>query len=196
MEDRKRIPAGRRVIFSAVLPTFALVQKDDLPTSVFVLLILLSASFPLALLALFTAVGLRGIHSDRLFLRALLGHVERFVAALAEIRRRRVLGRLLALSVGMWVCIYLEFLCTVRALGFDLHWLKVLALYLMQFPVYVLPVKGMESIGTHHAAWFYSLQLLDTDASAAALLAFGSHAIFLGIAIAGASLPFLRKIFR
>lgn len=180
------------LLVSVLLPVFALVSPTPLPTQVFWLMVGLVGCFPLALLALVLVLRLRHLP----WLRRLSHHGDRVVFALNEIRARGVMGRALLCSAGMVLCTYGLFLCTMRALGSPLDATLVAALYLIQFPVSLLPVKGVGNVGTHHAAWFYALLILGVERGEASLLAFGSHAVFFAVICAAAGIAAVHHLLR
>ena len=83
----------------------------------------------------------------------------------------------------IWVCMYLYFWCIVASLQVPVTPVHLFWVYILVFPVNLLPIKGVANIGTFEAAWFLSLTLLGFSDSLAADIAFGSHAVQLLIVI-------------
>jgi uncharacterized membrane protein YbhN (UPF0104 family) len=107
-----------------------------------------------------------------------LGFVRSYVANLVLLREQHIARPVALFSLGMWFLLYLYFVFTIKALHFDIPIFNILLLYLLIFPMNILPVKGVANLGTHEAAWFIALSLLGMSPGDSATLAFGSHLIF------------------
>ncbi len=102
-----------------------------------------------------------------------------FDMAWQRLAEKKCLGFVLAYSVGMWLAMYGFFFSVIHALGFQLEAVNVLFLYLVLFPIRLLPVRGFANFGTHEAAWIAALMALDMGLKEATTLAFSSHILFL-----------------
>ena len=107
-----------------------------------------------------------------------------FIAAIDESRNWSLFGPLLGISTIMWVLMFGVFVAVLRTLNSDVGLVEILWIYILFFPVNILPVKGVASIGTHHLAWYLTLQLVGVEEPVAAALAFGAHLVLLGIVCA------------
>ena len=128
-------------------------------------------------------------HSERL-----AHHVNQIGHALEITRSAGGYSTVLVYSILMWALMYLFFVFVVYALNAPLSPLTVLWVYLLAFPVNILPIKGVANVGTHEAVWFIALRLVDVEADVAAAVSFGSHALFLVVVGLTGVIPWLAYI--
>ena len=113
---------------------------------------------------------------------------KRFRTAIQEVKQKRIWLPLILYSTAMWAAMYFFMFCTIYALNYHLSFFVVLMLYLLVFPVNLLPIKGVGNFGTHEAAWYISLQIMGVQSTDAAILGYGSHLIYLSIILLSAVL--------
>jgi uncharacterized protein (TIRG00374 family) len=116
-----------------------------------------------------------GQAGGRKIFKQLADHFVRLLEAIRAAAEKRNLLPLIFYSTSMWVAMWIAFLCYVRALGSQLDTLEVLFLYVLVFPMDLLPVRGVANLGTHEAIWFLALTAIGMPGTNAATLAVGSH---------------------
>jgi uncharacterized protein (TIRG00374 family) len=126
---------------------------------------------------------------------AITVHLQAFTNTIVEVSKRKIWFRLILYSMGMWFAMYLFFLTIIFSLGYALSWHSVLMLYLLILPINLLPIKGIGNFGTHEAAWFVALRILDLSTADSALLGFGSHILFLVVIVLTLLIPFCHFFF-
>jgi uncharacterized membrane protein YbhN (UPF0104 family) len=97
--------------------------------------------------------------------------------------RSRIALPAFVLTVLLWALMYLVWVAIVWALGLRLGPEQIMWVYLLFFPVNILPIKGIASVGTHHVAWQISFQIVGVPLSQAAAAAFGAHLITMAVTI-------------
>lgn len=104
-----------------------------------------------------------------------IGFLSHFKASLSL----RSILRLSGLSLLMWFSNYLIFVVSVRAIGINLRYTEIFFVYLILWPIQLLPVRGPGNLGTHELGWVIALSLLGYSRGSASLIAFGTHAVFI-----------------
>ncbi len=127
---------------------------------------------------------------------ALRRHGELFRAALRTVLARHTLVPAVLFSAAMWTCMYFFFFAAIRALAFVIPAMSVLLLSVLLDLAAFLPVKGIASIGSHHASWYFALRILQIDSADAAVLGFGTHLLFTGSYLAVGLIPAVDAIWR
>ncbi len=129
----------------------------------------------------------------------LLNKLLRFTHSLKDavaLVKSNALGlKVFSYTVAIWVCMYLYFWAIVCALNATMTALQLFWVYILVFPVNILPVKGVANIGTHETAWFISLVLLGYEDTMAANIAFGSHALMLFIILCVGMMVFFMRLY-
>ncbi|HEC20365.1 MAG TPA: flippase-like domain-containing protein [Gammaproteobacteria bacterium] len=87
--------------------------------------------------------------------------------------------QLALLSVGIWLCIYGNFYCLVRALGVDTTLFEMAVASTLLLPITLLPIQGLANIGTHELAWVTTLRLFGHDMETSLQIAVGTHFLLL-----------------
>lgn len=106
------------------------------------------------------------------------------IAGVREGAHAHVLLPVIAHSTAMWLLMYLRLFCFVHALGADLALLQIFWVFVLLFPMNLLPIRGVANLGTHEAAWFIGLSLVGVARERAAVLAVGSHLlIFVAVGV-------------
>ena len=101
------------------------------------------------------------------------------------------------LSIVIWITLYLFFVTSCKAIHAQLSYYELLFIFLMMWPVELLPIRGAGNIGTHELGWVIPLSLLGYSQPFATLIAFGTHAVLYInlLVIVGLMLVVFRKNF-
>lgn len=181
------------ILFIILFFGIGLLFSKSLPSEFNLIMYILLVVISIGILLLWFLVSRYRDHSppeNRKDLRGLLvKHILFFLNSVHDIFKRKNWFSIVLYSLCMWLMMYLFFLSTILSLGFEMSWYVVLILYLLMFPLSLLPIRGIGSFGTHEAAWFFILQFLGIEAFDSALLGFGSHIVFLIIIILVALIP-------
>lgn len=151
---------------------------------------LIASSIGYCVLVLAAAVALvawlRRVDTDRLELDrgppavARLGRAfARTVAALKAIVERRRYARLWLLSAGIWLCVYANFYCIVRAVGFSPSFVEMVVVSIVLVPLTLLPVQGLANVGSHEIGWVLALSLFGHPLDDALTIAVATHVVLL-----------------
>ena len=172
------------LIFVAGVSLLLIAARDNVPGAVITVMFLVTAACVLLIIILIAITAISRIPVRR---NIYLNNILQFVKSLED-AVRLVINNALGISVFvytllMWICMYIYFLFIVAALQAPVSALQVFWVYILVFPVNLLPIKGVANIGTHEAAWFLSLILLGFEDSLSASIAFGSHVLMLGVLI-------------
>lgn len=98
-------------------------------------------------------------------------------------RRKSVAFALLIWSSLMWFSHYLAWVFAVKSVGLSLSMGSILWIYLMFFPLVLLPARGIMAMGPRIAAWFYCLQLVGVAAGVAAPASVSIDILMLSMAL-------------
>lgn len=161
--------------------------SSDIPREVSLVMLVLVALLGIAVLGLI-ALGRIGRTA---FDGRWQEKTEMLLSALRACRDIGLFVPMLGLTAVMWLLMYGVFMAILQTLNSDLSLLQVLWIYILFFPVNFLPIKGIASTGTHHLAWYVTLQLVGLDEQSAAAYAFAGHLVLLGIVCAVALPGFL-----
>jgi len=186
------------MIMSVLLLIVSLSARRRLPVEI----VLFSGLFLAVLLAVL-GLGRIWLENQGIFQRIkgprLMGWLSKHLAALAQafesIRVPGSLGPLVVYSVSVWLVMYLCHLAMIYALGVRLSGYAVMLLYLLTFPVKLLPIRGVGDFGTHEAVWFVASIILGLEAADSALLGFGTHIIFLMAIVITAQIPLISSYY-
>jgi uncharacterized protein (TIRG00374 family) len=91
--------------------------------------------------------------------------------------RPRALPALIAASLGIWLCIALNFHLLLAAMGLRIDFFAAFAIVLAMIPLSLLPVQGFANLGTHEAAWIGTLALFGLKLDEANAVAAISHLV-------------------
>lgn len=83
---------------------------------------------------------------------------------------------LLFLAIAIWICIYANFYCIVRGLGFEADLYQIIMISVILIPLTLLP-QGIANLGTHEIAWVGVFQMFGVKHQDALQIAFGSHVV-------------------
>lgn len=111
--------------------------------------------------------------------RRVINLFKRLVQKLRLIDRRGQYWQLWLLTISIWLCIYTNFYCIVRAMGFELTYIQMILVSMIMVPMTLLPVQGVANLGTHELGWSAAFALMGQPADVSLLISFGSHVILL-----------------
>jgi uncharacterized protein (TIRG00374 family) len=172
-------------LFAVSMPLLVIFCHHSLPSKLNYSLSLLAAVFsvPLILLSIFSRRSASGRDFNLRLNSRLAKHVEHhlreFKVAFRMFANKRSVLRTAAYSIIMWVFSYLHNVFAIWALGFNLSAGDVLKLFVLLFPVLLVPVKGVADLGTLEGSWFLCLRIIGLGAAEATLVGFGTHVIFM-----------------
>jgi uncharacterized protein (TIRG00374 family) len=185
-------------VFSVLFLGIAVSFKNKIPEEVYfvmigILCVLIIAAILFKALASFEIKPINNTHHK--IKNILARHYNALADEFRKIGKNEIWIKLVLYTVGMWFSMYLFFLTTIYSLGYSLSWYSIMMLYLILFPINLLPVKGFGNFGTHEGAWFISLQILGLNTTDAAILGFGSHLVFLFVIFLFSLIPFSQFIY-
>lgn len=105
------------------------------------------------------------------------------MAGLRLIYRRGQYAGIWALTILIWLCVYLNFYCIVRSLGFDVGLLEMVVVSIILVPMTLLPVQGVANLGTHEAAWVAAFAMFGYTIDTSLTVAVGTHVILLSFVL-------------
>lgn len=82
----------------------------------------------------------------------------------------------LMLAMAIWFCIYANFYCIIRGLGYEADLYQLIMISIVLIPLTLLP-QGVANLGTHEVAWVGVFQMFGYSHQDALQIAFGSHVI-------------------
>lgn len=94
-------------------------------------------------------------------------------------------------SIAMWGFMYLTYFAVIRSIQLDLTLGEVLFLFLVMWPITILPIKGVLNLGTFEGGWVLGLSLLGVSQSTAIAVALSAHTIIFVYVIGALIFPFV-----
>lgn len=110
----------------------------------------------------------------------LAAFLKRVVAHLAMLAQSGRLLPLALVSLGVWLCIALNFFLILAAAGITVPFVAAFTITLVMIPLSLLPAQGFANLGSHEAAWLVVLAALGLSAEAAARATLLSHLVLIG----------------
>ncbi len=172
-------------LFAIAMPPLILLCHDNLPSKLNVSLPLLAALFamPLILLFLFSRRSHNGMGFSfglqwRLA-KLIEHHLREFQVAFQMFANKKNALKTAMQSAVMWALSYLHYVFAIWALGFHLSAGDILKLYILLFPIQLVPIKGIADLGTLEGSWFLCLRIIGLSVHDAVLLGFGAHVLFM-----------------
>jgi uncharacterized protein (TIRG00374 family) len=98
-----------------------------------------------------------------------------FGSSIRAVIKRGIGFRLASYSALMVLLMCLCYGLLVYAMGFNIPWHVLVAVYLFVYTINLLPVKGIANIGTFEATWFVVLKNFNIPSPEAAIIGFGAH---------------------
>ena len=109
----------------------------------------------------------------------------RSAVALDQLSQEAKFWQLVGSTFALWGIMWCVTFMVVRAIQLDLTVIEATAVYLVKFPVDLLPIKGFAGFGTHETAWLAILHLIGKP-DFAGYAAVASHIVMLFIALLSA----------
>jgi uncharacterized protein (TIRG00374 family) len=101
------------------------------------------------------------------------------VARLASLSRMPGQGRLLGLTVLIWLAVYTNFYLIASSLGFWMAFGQAVILSLLMVPLTLLPLQGIANLGSHEIGWTAAFSIFGYPTDQALLVTAGSHVLLL-----------------
>jgi uncharacterized protein (TIRG00374 family) len=96
---------------------------------------------------------------------------------LSEIENSSNHTLLIILSVGIWICVILNFYFILLALGYSLTLFQIMVITIIMVPISLFPIQGFANIGTHEVGWVVAFSLFDYPKNIALNIAISTHII-------------------
>lgn len=109
--------------------------------------------------------------------------LHRVAARLATLSHLPGQGRLLGLTVLIWLAVYTNFYLLAGSLGYWLEFGQVVVLSLLMVPLTLFPLQGVANLGAHEAGWVAALTIFGYSSDEALVVAAGSHVILLALVL-------------
>lgn len=94
--------------------------------------------------------------------------------------RQGVLVWATVLSLGIWLCIALNFYVILAAAGLDVPFIAAFLVTIVMIPLSFIPAQGFANLGTHEAAWLVVLVAMGFAPELAARATLLSHLVLVG----------------
>jgi uncharacterized protein (TIRG00374 family) len=101
------------------------------------------------------------------------------MARLASLSRMPGQGRLLGLTVLIWLAVYTNFYLIASSLGFWMAFGQAVILSLLMVPLTLLPLQGIANLGSHEIGWTAAFSIFGYPTDQALLVTAGSHVLLL-----------------
>jgi len=88
-------------------------------------------------------------------------------------------GRLLGLTILIWLTVYTNFYLIAGSLGFWMAFGQAVILSLLMVPLTLLPLQGIANLGSHEIGWAAAFSIFGYPADQAILVTAGSHVFLL-----------------
>lgn len=99
------------------------------------------------------------------------------------INQRGQYGRLWAITIAIWLCVYSYVYLTVVSMGYYLSYFQIVVISVIMIPMTLLPAQGVANLGTHEVGWVIAFRLFGYSHDEALTIAVGSHLIILFLMI-------------
>lgn len=167
-------------IFVTGFGILLLVARNMIPDAAVTVMLLVTLACIFLVIVLFIPSGMSRLSiNENKWTAPIFKYINSFEEAISLVSSNAFRVTVFTYTLAMWLCMYIYFWFIVAALQVEITSLQLFWVYILVFPVNLLPIKGVANIGTHEAAWFISLMLLDFDETLAANIAISSHALFL-----------------
>lgn len=111
------------------------------------------------------------------------GFLNRVVAHLSMLTQRGQLLPLALVSLGIWLCIALNFFLILAAASIAVPFAAAFTITLVMIPLSLLPAQGFANLGTHEAAWLMVLAAMGLPPEVAARATLLSHLVLVGYVV-------------
>lgn len=103
----------------------------------------------------------------------------RVVDQLRDIYARRQYARLGLLTLGIWLCVQINFYLITLGLGVQLTFFQIVVISLVMVPLTLLPLQGFANLGTHEIGWVTAFRIFAIPQDVALRMAVSTHFILL-----------------
>jgi uncharacterized protein (TIRG00374 family) len=107
----------------------------------------------------------------------MMGGVHKTIDGIRIIDSREQYVKLWAVSLGIWLCVLMNYYCMTASLGFAPTLGQMVVMCLVMIPLTMLPLQGFANVGTHEAGWATALVLFGFSLEDALTLAVTSHVL-------------------
>lgn len=165
------------------LPVVLIVFWEDLPLEiiyisfVFCIVVYLSGGMILQFLRSGKAMKPSQIESGWLGKLQKIWHD--LVQGLQLIDQRGQYGKLWISTIGIWLCVYINFYFIVLSMDYYLTFFQMVVVSIIMVPLTLLPFQGVANLGTHEIGWVIAFSLFGYTQDIALSIAVGSHMILL-----------------
>ncbi len=101
------------------------------------------------------------------------------IERLTSLSRMPGQGRLLGLTVLIWLAVYTNFYLIASSLGFWMAFGQAVILSLLMVPLTLLPLQGVANLGSHEVGWTAAFSIFGYSTDQAILVTAGSHVLLL-----------------
>lgn len=101
------------------------------------------------------------------------------IKRLTSLSRMPRQGRLLGLTVLIWLAVYANFYLIASSLGFWMAFGQAVILSLLMVPLTLLPLQGIANLGSHEIGWTAAFSIFGYPTDQALLVTAGSHVLLL-----------------
>ena len=108
-----------------------------------------------------------------------LGFLDGVYRAAQTIERNQVYWMLFIVTLGLWICINLNFYLITLALGYQFFFFQIVVVSIIMIPVTLFPIQGFANLGAHELGWVTALTLFGLPYLEALNLAVSSHVIYI-----------------
>ncbi len=112
------------------------------------------------------------------FIKKILGFVEGVYRGAQIIERKSVYGPLFAVTLGIWICINLNFYLITLALGYQFYFFQIVVVSIIMIPITLFPIQGFANLGAHELGWVTAFTLFDFPYLDALNIAVSSHIVY------------------
>ncbi len=107
---------------------------------------------------------------------AFLGRIHFYFRSMISLRS---FSKLLLSSVFIYAALYWVFVSVCNAIHAQVTYGDVFFVFVLIFPIELLPIRSFMNLGTYELGWIVALMLIGYTRSEAALIAFGTHTLFM-----------------
>ena len=101
------------------------------------------------------------------------------MSRMATLSRMPGQGRLLGLTILIWLAVYTNFYLIAGSLGYWMEFGQSVILSLLMVPLTLLPLQGIANLGSHEIGWVAAFSIFGYPAEQAILVTAGAHVLLL-----------------
>jgi uncharacterized protein (TIRG00374 family) len=96
----------------------------------------------------------------------------------AQIVDQNQYWQLLLITIGIWICVNLNFYLITLALGYSFNFFQIVVVSIIMVPVTLFPIQGFANLGAHEVGWVTAFTLFGYPYMDALNIAVSSHVVF------------------